>query len=89
MYKPRLDEFWEIFGEDRMIYASNWPVSDMKGPYPQLLKVVREYIAGKGRAAEEKFFWKNSLAAYRWVKRQPHQPSALSIQRSAFQVVSS
>jgi hypothetical protein len=23
----------------------------------------------------EKFFWKNSLAAYRWVKRQVNQPS--------------
>jgi predicted TIM-barrel fold metal-dependent hydrolase len=74
LYKPRLDEFWDIFGQDRLIFASNWPVSDLKGPYPQLLKVVRQYFAGKGRAAEEKFFWKNSLAAYRWVKREPSQP---------------
>jgi predicted TIM-barrel fold metal-dependent hydrolase len=74
LYKPRLDEFWEIFGGDRLIFASNWPVSDLKGPYPQLLKVVRQYFAGKGKVAEEEFFWKNSLAAYRWVKRQPDQP---------------
>jgi len=78
LYKPRLDEFWEIFGLDRLIFAS-----DLKGPYPQLLKVVRQYFAGKGKAAEEKFFWKNSLAAYRWVKRQPNQPSAVSFQQSA------
>jgi len=89
LYRPRLDEFWDIFGQDRLIFASNWPVSDMKGPYPQLLKVVRQYFAGKGKAAEEKFFWKNSLAAYRWVKRQPNQLSAVSYQRSALLCLSS
>jgi predicted TIM-barrel fold metal-dependent hydrolase len=74
-YRTRLDQIWETFGPDRMIYASNWPVSDMKAPYPEHLKVVREYFAGKGPAAAEKFFWKNSLAAYRWVKRDRSQPS--------------
>jgi hypothetical protein len=46
----------------------------MKAPYPEHLKVVREYFAGKSPAAAEKFFWKNSLAAYRWVKRDRSQP---------------
>jgi predicted TIM-barrel fold metal-dependent hydrolase len=73
-YRARLDEIWDIFGQDRLIYASNWPVSDLKAAYPIELKVVREYFTGKGRAVAEKFFWKNSIAAYRWVKRQPSQP---------------
>ena len=38
------------------------------------LKIVREYFTGKGAAAAEKFFWKNSIAAYRWVKRDKSQP---------------
>ncbi len=74
LYRPRLDELWDIFGRDRLIFASDWPVSDLKGPYAQLLTVVRRYFAERGRAAAEQFFWKNSLAAYRWVKRQPSQP---------------
>jgi predicted TIM-barrel fold metal-dependent hydrolase len=73
-YRARLDEIWDIFGQDRLIYASNWPVSDLKGPYPQVLKIVREYFTGKGQAVAEKFFWKNSSAAYRWLKRAPNQP---------------
>jgi predicted TIM-barrel fold metal-dependent hydrolase len=73
-YRPRLDEFWEIFGQDRLIYGSDWPNSDPFGTYPQVLKIVSEYFTGKGQAAAEKFFWKNSIAAYRWVKRQPSQP---------------
>jgi hypothetical protein len=28
----------------------------------------------KGRPAAEKYFWKNSIAAYKWVKRDPKQP---------------
>ena len=28
------------------------------------------YFNGKSRAAQEKYFWKNSVAAYRWVKRE-------------------
>ena len=35
-----------------------------------------EYFTGKGQAAAEKFFWKNSVAAYRWVKRDASQPHA-------------
>jgi len=75
-YKPRLDEMWETFGQDRLLYGSDWPNSDKWGTYPQVLSIVRDHFTSKGRTAAEKFFWKNSVAAYRWVKRQPNQPSA-------------
>ena len=73
-YRPRLDQLWEIFGEDRLIYGSDWPNSDLWAPYAQVLNVVREYFTAKGPAAAEKYFWKNSMAAYRWVKREAGQP---------------
>jgi len=73
-YRARLDELWEIFGEDRLIYGSDWPNSDLWAPYPQVLKIVREYFTAKGTAAAEKYFWKNSVAAYRWKKRDAGQP---------------
>jgi len=65
-YRPALDELWEVFGEDRLIYGSNWPVSDRIAPYEVAFKLVREYFASKGQEATEKYFWKNSKAAYRW-----------------------
>ncbi len=68
-YRPMLDELWQVFGADRVLYASNWPVSDMLAPYPVVLKVVREYFAEKGQDATDKYFWKNSMAAYKWVAR--------------------
>jgi L-fuconolactonase len=74
-YRPRLDEIWEVFGEDRIVYGSDWPNSDQVGEYHEVLAIVRAYFATKTRAQAEKYFWKNSLAAYRWVKRDPSQPA--------------
>jgi hypothetical protein len=39
-----------------------------------VLAVVRDYFAGKGREASEKYFWRNSMAAYRWIRRDESQP---------------
>jgi predicted TIM-barrel fold metal-dependent hydrolase len=68
-YLPILDHVSDCFGEDRLIYASNWPVSDKGAPYDIVFRIVKEYFTAKGPAACEKFFWKNSLAAYRWIER--------------------
>ena len=68
-YRPRLDALWELFGEDRVIYGSNWPVSDLVAPYASVLKIVADYVNGRGPVAAEKYFWRNSFAAYRWQPR--------------------
>jgi L-fuconolactonase len=68
-YRPALDEMWETFGPDRLIYGSNWPVSDRLAPYEVVFRVVRDYFAAKGQRASEKFFRENSERAYRWVIR--------------------
>ena len=68
-YREPLDKLWDIFGPDRVIYGSNWPVSDRVAPYDRVFKVVKEYFTAKGAEASEKYFWKNSKAAYRWPDR--------------------
>ena len=73
-YKPRIDPLWEIFGEDRLMYGSDWPNSDQWGTYDQVFRIVHDYFMAKGRPAAEKYFWKNSRHAYRWVKRSANQP---------------
>jgi len=75
-YRERLDAIWDAFGEDRLLYGSDWPNSDQWGTYTQVLKIVQEYFRGKGPAAAEKYFWKNSVPAYRWIKRDASQPGA-------------
>ncbi|PYT25613.1 MAG: amidohydrolase [Acidobacteria bacterium] len=66
-YRQPLNQLWDTFGADRLIYGSNWPVSNLLAPYSAELHVVSEYFAAKGLEATEKYFWKNSLAAYKWV----------------------
>ena len=75
-YHTRLDHLFDIFGEDHLIFGSDWPNADNWAPFEIGLGVVREYFIGKRRAAVEKYFWKNSVAAYRWIRRDPSQPQA-------------
>jgi len=68
-YRPSLDQLWEAFGVDRLVYGSNWPVGEKTGPYELVFRIVREYFATKGKNASRKFFADNSEAAYRWKPR--------------------
>ncbi len=67
-YRESLDRLWSVFGADRLVYGSNWPVSDLLGSYELVLNIVRQYFAEKGAAASRKFFQGNSLAAYQWTR---------------------
>ncbi|RAJ90872.1 putative TIM-barrel fold metal-dependent hydrolase [Larkinella arboricola] len=73
-YRARLDELFGIFGEDRLLYGSDWPNSDRWLPFHAGLGLVKEYFNAKSRRVAEKYFWKNSVAAYKWQKRDPLQP---------------
>ncbi len=68
-YQQKLDRIWDIFGEDRILYGSDWPNSDHLATYAETLRLVRSYVSAKGGLATQKFFWKNSIAAYRWRPR--------------------
>ena len=69
-YKPALDELWEAFGSDRVIYASNWPVCELTASYATVFRIVRDYLADKGQENIEGYFWKNAQAAYKLRPRE-------------------
>ncbi len=73
-YRDTLDSICAIFGEDRVLYGSDWPNSDNMLPLPDGLKLVQTYFSTKSRAAQEKYFWKNSVVAYKWIHRDASQP---------------
>jgi predicted TIM-barrel fold metal-dependent hydrolase len=74
-YQGALDELWQIFGEDKVMYGSDWPNSDHLAPYAETIRLLRKYVEKKNFWAQEKFFWRNSLKAYRWRPRSPSQGS--------------
>ena len=75
-YKGPLDAIWDVFGEDHILFGSDWPNSDHVAPYADTLAIVRGYISGKSAAAREKYYWKNSISAYKWRRRSPDQPAS-------------
>jgi predicted TIM-barrel fold metal-dependent hydrolase len=75
VYKPRLDYLMDIFGEDRVVFGSDWPNGNAATHLDAVVKIVRDYFGPKSRAVQEKFFWQNSIPAYKWIKREPTQPS--------------
>jgi L-fuconolactonase len=77
-YRASLEAIWDVFGEDRIMFGSDWPNSDHVATYAQTYAIVRGYMAKKSPAAHEKFYWKNSVAAYKWQKRRADQPEAIT-----------
>lgn len=68
-YRPVLDTVWEAFGEDRVIYGSDWPVSERFASLATVQAIVTEYFAAKGRGATEKFSRRMRRRHAKWVKR--------------------
>ncbi len=65
-YKASLDQMWDIFGPERVIYASNWPVCELVAPYATVFRVMHDYLTDKNPELSEQYFWKNSQRAYQW-----------------------
>lgn len=72
-YRHNLDALWGIFGENRVLFGSDWPNSDHLADYTETLGLVRQYIGTKSREAQEKYFWRNSVTAYHWRPRLADQ----------------
>ncbi len=67
--RPVSDPIWNAFGPDRLIYGSNWPVSDRGAPHGTVVGIVEAYFDEKGADVSNKFFAGNSRVAYRWQER--------------------
>ena len=72
-YRPVLDVLWEAFGEDRLLYGSNWPVTLLRTDFSTHQRWVLDYVRPKGQAALDKVFWRNAVRIYRVNAGEPHQ----------------
>ena len=68
-YRPVLDTMLSIFGSERLIYASNWPVSERFAPLATVQGIIQDYFSSQGRQMEERIFSGNGQTAYRWTRR--------------------
>ena len=61
---PYLDVVFEAFGTDRLLFGSDWPVTNTTGDYASVLKLTRAYFAPKGPEVSAKFLAKNAVRFY-------------------------
>jgi L-fuconolactonase len=64
-YKPHFDVLMTAFGEDRLIWGSNWPVSDLGGSFSGEIRLAEEYLAPFGQVVRDKVMFRNALLFYR------------------------
>lgn len=77
-YEPlrdRLEYLYGIFGEDRVIFGSDYPNSYGVATIPEEVGLMRRFYGTKSREAAEKYFWRNSARVYKWKRRAADQPT--------------
>jgi L-fucono-1,5-lactonase len=73
--RARLEYLFDAFGEDRVIFGTDYPNSYGVASIPEEVELVKRFFSTKGREAAEKYFWKNSARVYKWMKHADDQPS--------------
>lgn len=63
--RPAIDHAWRCFGEDRLIYGSDWPVCLLAGDYARIKTSAETCLAGHGQAVLDKVRGGNAIAAYK------------------------
>ncbi len=73
--RDRLDYLYGMFGEDRVIFGSDYPNSYGVATISEQVGLMKQFFSTKTRAQAEKYFWMNAARVYKFVKRASDQPS--------------
>lgn len=67
-YLRTLEFLWRTFGEDRLIFGTNWPVSDAGGIYVDSIdleiSILESFLAEQYTEGRDKVMYKNALRVY-------------------------
>jgi L-fuconolactonase len=63
--RPYAERVASWFGEDRLLFGSDWPVCTLAATYGQVFDLAGELLAGTSDAARAKIMGGNALAVYR------------------------
>ncbi|MFZ3331766.1 MAG: amidohydrolase family protein, partial [Candidatus Acidiferrales bacterium] len=64
--RPYADHVMEVFGTERVMFGSDWPVCLLAASYEQVLSTTRSLVTSSlGTAAEESVFGDNAARFYR------------------------
>lgn len=63
-FRPYLDVVFEAFGEDRLMWGSDWPVCLLAGSYARVHELVADYARQLSPAGQSKLFGANCAKFY-------------------------
>lgn len=63
-FRPYLDLVFEAFGEDRLMFGSDWPVCLAAGSYEQVFGIIHRYLEPFPERARRKVFGENAARFY-------------------------
>ena len=68
-YRPVLGHVWDCFGGDRLIFGSNWPVSELFADFNTVYVLAHDFMAEKGERVARAVFAGNARSFYKWLPR--------------------
>lgn len=63
-FHPYMDVIFEAFGEDRIMFGSDWPVCLVAASYQQVFAIVHDYFSRHSAAVRQKIFGQNAARFY-------------------------
>jgi L-fuconolactonase len=63
--KPYLDRIFDVFGVDRVMFGSDWPVSELTHRYADWVAVLDRFTSAWSDGEKRKFFRDNAIRFYR------------------------
>jgi L-fuconolactonase len=66
---PYLESALNLFGSQRLIFASDWPVSTLSGPYEEGIAVMREVTSQLSKREQAEIWGGSAIATYKLTLR--------------------
>jgi L-fuconolactonase len=73
-YKEHFDWLLGVFGPERVVFGSNWPVCDMAGSVQNEISVLETYLEPEGKRVRNRIMFQNAQAFYRRVLPRHDEP---------------
>lgn len=69
-YRPTLETLWKAFGSKKLVYGSNWPVSDLFATYDTVFELASTFVKEQDASAFAAVFRQNAIEAYQLTTKQ-------------------
>jgi len=67
-YAPTMEFLWNTFGADRLIFGTNWPVSDAGGLFVDSIDleidIIENFLTDRFSGGRDRIMYQNALRVY-------------------------